>query len=70
MIDLPYLLVMEATNAPTFFGFCSPDFAGFSGTGHSIEDCLYHAKRGMKEHVMLLETEQLSFPSLNPQPTC
>lgn len=50
MLDLQYLLVIEATEDPTFFGFLSPDLEGFTGTGHSIEDCLHHAKLGMDEH--------------------
>lgn len=43
MIDLPYSLVIEATDDLTFFGFFSPDLEGFSGVGHSVEDCLYQA---------------------------
>ena len=31
MIDLPYSLVIEATEEPDFFGFYSPDLEGFSG---------------------------------------
>jgi predicted RNase H-like HicB family nuclease len=50
MIDLPYSLVIEATEEPDFFGFYSPDLEGFSGIGHSVEDCLFKAKWGMKEH--------------------
>ena len=46
MIDLKYSLVIEATEDPTFFGFYSPDLEGFTGIGHSIEDCLYQAKWG------------------------
>ncbi|MEX0805730.1 MAG: hypothetical protein WD688_20790 [Candidatus Binatia bacterium] len=46
MTDLKYSLVIEATDDPTFFGFYSPDLEGFSGIGHSIEDCLYQAKWG------------------------
>lgn len=69
MIDLPYSLIIEATDNPTFFGFYSPDLQGFSGTGHSIEDCLYHARLGMDEHITLLQTEHLPVPPNNPQPT-
>jgi len=43
MIDLKYSLVIEATDDPTFFSFHSPDLPGFSGVGHSVEDCLYQA---------------------------
>ena len=43
MIELPYSLVIEATEEPDYFGFYSPDLEGFSGIGHSVEDCLYKA---------------------------
>ena len=33
MIDLPYSLVIEATEEPDYFGFYSPDLEGFSGIG-------------------------------------
>jgi len=39
MIDLKYSLVIEATDGPEFFGFYSPDLEGFTGIGHSVEDC-------------------------------
>jgi predicted RNase H-like HicB family nuclease len=68
MIDLRYSLVIEATVDPVFFGFYSPDLEGFSGVGHSIEDCIYKARSGMEEHVALLREQNLSVPepSLNP----
>lgn len=44
MIDLKYSLVIEATQEPGFFGFYSAELEGFSGIGHSVEDCLYQAK--------------------------
>ncbi len=69
MLDLPYSLVIEATDDPTFFGFYSPDLDGFTGTGHSIEDCLYHAKWGMEEHLNLMHHENVVIPSVNPSPT-
>ena len=69
MIDLKYSLVIEATEDPTFFGFYSPDLAGFTGIGHSIEDCLYKAKWGMAEHVELLREQSLPIPKENPNPT-
>lgn len=69
MLDLPYSLVIEATSDPTFFGFHSPDLPGFSGIGHSIEDCIYQAKWSMKEHVELLRERSLSIPSPNSTPT-
>jgi predicted RNase H-like HicB family nuclease len=68
MIELPYSLVIEATSEPDFFGFYSPDLEGFTGIGHSIEDCLYKAKWGMKEHVELLREQGLAVPEANPDP--
>lgn len=62
MIDLPYSLIIEATDEPDYFGFYSPDLEGFTGIGHSIEDCLYKAKWGMKEHVALLKEQGLPVP--------
>ena len=69
MIDLTYSLVIEATEEPDYFGFYSPDLEGFSGIGHSIEDCMYQAKWGMAEHVRLLREQGLPVPppSENPQ---
>lgn len=69
MIDLKYSLVIEATEDPNFFGFYSPDLEGFTGIGHSIEDCLYKAKWGMEEHVTLLKEQGLPVPKPNPNPT-
>jgi predicted RNase H-like HicB family nuclease len=68
MIDLKYSLVIEATNDPTFFGFYSPDLEGFTGIGHSVEDCLYKAKWGMEEHIELLKEQKLPIPEANPSP--
>ena len=68
MLDLKYSLVIEATEDPTFFGFYSPDLEGFTGIGHSIEDCLYQAKWGMEEHVALLKEQSLPVPNANPDP--
>ena len=69
MIDLPYSLVIEATPEPDYFGFFSPELDGFSGIGHSVEDSLYKAKWGMKEHVELLLERGLPVPPRNPSPT-
>ena len=69
MIDLKYSLVIEATEDPTFFAFYSPDLEGFTGVGHSIEDCLYKAKWGMEEHVALLKERGLPVPKANPSLT-
>jgi predicted RNase H-like HicB family nuclease len=68
VIDLKYSLVIEATDDPTFFGFYSPDLEGFTGIGHSIEDCLYQAKWGMEEHLELLKQQSLPIPKANPDP--
>jgi predicted RNase H-like HicB family nuclease len=69
MIDLKYSLVIEATADPVFFGFYSPELEGFSGIGHSIEDCIYKAKWGMEEHVALLREQNLPVPEPSPSPT-
>ena len=69
MIDLRYSLVIEATADPNFYGFYSPDLAGFTGVGHSIEDCLYKAKWGMEEHIALLQEQGLPVPAPNPELT-
>ncbi len=68
MIDLKYSLVIEATDDPTFFGFYSPDLEGFTGIGHSIEDCLYQAKWGMEEHLELLKEQSLPIPKESADP--
>ncbi|HEX8524865.1 MAG TPA: hypothetical protein VF669_21620 [Tepidisphaeraceae bacterium] len=69
MIDLPYSLVIEATSDPGFFGFYSPDLEGFTGVGHSIEDCVYKARWGMKDHVKLLRQRRMRVPAANRNPT-
>ena len=69
MINLKYSLVIEATTDPTFFGFYSLDLQGFTGVGHSIEDCLYQARWGMEEHLALLKEKGLPAPPPNPNPT-
>ncbi len=68
MIELPYSLVVEATIEPDYFGFYYPDLEGFTGIGQSIEDCLYKAKWGMKEHIELLREQGLPVPEQNPDP--
>jgi len=68
MIDLKYSLVIEATDDPNFFGFYSPDLEGFTGIGHSIEDCLYKARWGIEEHVALLKEPRFPVPTGNPNP--
>jgi predicted RNase H-like HicB family nuclease len=68
MIDLPYSLIIEATKEPDYFGFFSPELEGFTGIGHSIEDCVYKAKWGMKEHVELLKEQGLPVPPIVKNP--
>lgn len=68
MVDLPYTLIIEATREPDYFGFYSPDLEGFTGIGHSIEDCIYQARWGMKEHIELLRSQGLPVPPENPNP--
>jgi predicted RNase H-like HicB family nuclease len=68
MIDLKYSLIIEATEDPSFFSFYSPDIEGFTGVGHSVEDCLYKAKWGMEEHIALLKEKRLYVPKANPNP--
>jgi predicted RNase H-like HicB family nuclease len=69
VIDLKYSLVIEATEDPSFFGFYSPDLEGFTGVGHSIEDCVYKARYGMEEHLGLMKEQGLTIPPPNPNPT-
>jgi predicted RNase H-like HicB family nuclease len=68
MIELNYSLVIEATTEPDFFAFYSPELEGFTGIGHSIEDCLYQAKWGMREHLALLTEQGLPVPPRNRSP--
>ena len=68
MIELEYSLIIEATKEPDYFGFYSPDLEGFTGIGHSVEDCLYKAKWGMIDHINLLKEQGLPIPPKNPNP--
>ena len=68
MIDLQYSLVIEATKESDFFGFYSPELEGFTGVGHSIEDCIYQARWGMIEHIELLKEHKLPVPPKNLDP--
>lgn len=67
-MNLPYSLIIEATEEPDFLGFFSPDLEGFTGIGHSIEDCLYKAKWGMREHIELLKERGLRIPPQTKNP--
>lgn len=69
MIDLKYSLIIEATEDPDFFGFFSPDLEGFTGVGHSVEDCLYQAKWAMEDHISVLKQQGLPIPEFNSDPT-
>ena len=69
MLNLNYSLVIEATEDPGFFGFYSPDLEGFTGVGHSVEDCLYKARHGIEDHVRTLQEQGLPVPPPNPDPT-
>ena len=68
MIELRYSLVIEATGDPEYFSFYSIELQGFSGAGHSVEDCLNKANSAIAEHVGLLEELGLPVPPLNPNP--
>jgi len=65
MIDLKFSLIIEATEDPNFFSFYSPNLKGFTGVGHSIEDCLYKAKWGMEEHLAVMREIGLEAPKEN-----
>ena len=69
MLKLSYSLIIEATDDPTFFGFYSPELHGFTGVGHSVEDCLYKAEHGMAEHVQTLRDQGMPVPPAPPDPT-
>ena len=69
MIELKYSLVIEATKDANFFGFYSPELEGFTGVGHSVEDCLYKARWGMEEHLALMKEMGFPVPEANPEPT-
>jgi predicted RNase H-like HicB family nuclease len=69
LIELQYSLVIEATEEPDFFGFYSPDLEGFTGIGHSVEDCLYQAKWGMQEFVQVMAENKMIVPPPSKDPT-
>jgi len=69
MIELKYSLIIEATEDPTFFTFYSPDLEGFTGVGHSAEDCLYQAKWGMEEYIAILKERGLTVSKPSAAPT-
>lgn len=69
MIELKYSLIIEATEEPDFFGFYSPDLEGFTGVGHSVEDCIYKAKWGMEEFVRIAKERGIHIPNPSDNPT-
>jgi predicted RNase H-like HicB family nuclease len=69
MIDIQYSLVIEATEDPEFFSFFSPHLEGFTGVGHSIEDCLYKARWGLQDFVRTLHELDLPVPPPSSHPT-
>ena len=69
MLEIPYDLVIEATDEPDYFDFYPPELEGFAGIGHSVGDCLYQAKWGMQEHLQLLAERDLPIPPRNESPT-
>jgi predicted RNase H-like HicB family nuclease len=68
MLDLKYSIIIEATQDPNFFSFFSPDLEGFTGTGNSIEDCIYKARWGIQEHIALLKEQGLKVPKRTADP--
>ncbi len=69
MIELPYSLIIEATEEPDFFTYFSPDLPGFTGVGHSVEGCIYQAKLAMAEHTELLAVTNRPVPPQVKNPT-
>ena len=69
MIDLTYSLVIEAPRDQEFFTVYSTDLEGFTGVGHSIEDCLYKARTGMQDHVQTMSELGLESPPPNANAT-
>lgn len=69
MIDLKHSLTIEATEDPNFFGFFSTELEGFSGVGHSIEDCIYKAKWGMEEHIQVMQENGIAVPAVSFSPS-
>jgi len=69
VLKLDYSIVIEATDDPNYFGFSSPDLQGFTGVGHSVEDCLYEAENGIAEHVRTMREQGMPVPPRSPDPT-
>lgn len=60
--------MIEATKEPIYFSFYSPTLEGFTGIGHSVEDCIHKAKLGMTEHIKLLHEQGLPIPPEETDP--
>lgn len=69
MIELPYCLIIEATEEAGFFGFYSPELEGFTRIGHSVEDGLFQAKWGMQEFVQVTAERRMTIPPRSEEPT-
>ena len=69
MIDLPYSLIIEATENPERYAFHSPDLDDFTGIGFSIDDCIYRARWGMREHIQQVLQQGRAAPPTNCDPT-
>lgn len=69
MIELPYSLVIEATDEPDFFTFYALDLPGFSGVAHSVEGAIYQAKSAMAEHIAVLLEMNRPVPPKTNNPT-
>ena len=69
MIDITHSLIIEATEDPEFFSFYSPDLEGFTGVGHSLEDCIYKARWGKQDFVRMLQSMNLPIPPPNSNAT-
>lgn len=69
MINISYSLVIDATSEPDYFGFFSPDLEGFTGIGHSIEDCICKARTGIEDHLRTMRDIGLPAPSPSANPT-
>ena len=69
MIDLDYSLIIEATEDPSFFCYYSPGLLGFTGAGHSLEDCISKVKAEMDEFVAFIREMDHSFPGQAAGPT-
>ena len=68
MIELEYSLIIEATKEPDYFSFYSPDLEGFTGIGHSIEDCIYKAKMGDERTYKAIKRKRITYSSSEPEP--